>query len=186
MLSYRRARRDTQGTEDSLERQIEALHDASVQWALACCRFDPVEAEDVLQMAYLEILEKRARFEGRSSFKSFLFGVIRSVAASRRRRRFLRALLLQRFGDALAPVPEPPGADDRAREVRAALARLSARQREVLDLVFFHEMTVEDAAAVMRIGVGSARVHYSRGKARLASLLSRAGGADALATTEGT
>ena len=66
-----------------------------------------------------------------------------------------------------APVEEPPDVAPLAR----ALLRLSARQREVLHLVFSEDFTVEGAAVVMGIGVGSARVHYDRGKKRLRALL---------------
>ena len=47
---------------------------------------EAVWAEDVLQTSYLKILDGRARFGGRSSFKTFLFGVIRHTAAEDRRR----------------------------------------------------------------------------------------------------
>ncbi len=55
--------------------------------------------------------------------------------------------------------------------MQAALGALAARQREVLDLVFFHDMTIEEAARVMGVGLGTARVHYHRGKRRLAEKL---------------
>jgi DNA-directed RNA polymerase specialized sigma24 family protein len=48
---------------------------------------------------------------------------------------------------------------------------LSPRQREVLHLVFYQDLTIAAAAGVLNISIGSARVHYERGKAQLRRLL---------------
>jgi RNA polymerase sigma-70 factor (ECF subfamily) len=156
-----------------LERQIAALHPASFAWALACTRWNAADAEEVLQSAYLSILEGRARFDGRSTFRTWLFAVVRNIAARARRRRWLESHEPWRvlLGGSTPDPSEPVLAEERGARVRRALGTLPARQREVLDLVFFHEMTVEEAAEVMGVSIGTARTHYHRGKLRLLALL---------------
>jgi RNA polymerase sigma factor (sigma-70 family) len=160
-----------------LQRKLAANHRDAFAWALNCCRRNRTEAEDVLQATYLKVLEGRARFDRHSTFTTWLFGVIRLTAADQRRRRFLRDLVMARAAVEESLREPAPGADaalGRAQR-RAALERallvLPRRQREVLLLVFYHEMTVENAARVMSIGVGSARQHYARGKATLREVL---------------
>ena len=159
-----------------LKRQLERVHADCFGWAMACCGRDRDDAEEVLQTVYLSVLDGRARYDGQSSFGTWLFGVIRLTAASERRKAWLRGLLLTREAGSLKPeAPAPPDAavehDSRRDNLLHALVRLATRQREVLQLVFYHDLTVEEAAAVMGVTVGSARTHYARGKARLAALL---------------
>jgi len=128
-------------------------------------------------MTYLKVLEGRARFDGQSSFQTWLFGVIRHTAADHRRRAVVRDLLFWRLGGEAAQAETAPGAEGRldAAQQRAVLERalraLPNRQREVLLLVFYHELALEEAARVMGVGLGSARQHYARGKERLRQLL---------------
>jgi len=165
--------RQTSQEVTTLEGEIERLHPASFSWALACCRFRRQEAEDVLQSAYLKVLDGRARYDGRSSVRTWLFGVIRKTALDARRRRWLEALGLVRWNHANGAAPqavaqeEAVGEHQRRNRVLQALAELPGRQREVLDLVFYHGMTIAEAAEVMGVSVGAARVHYDRGKRRL-------------------
>lgn len=167
-MSYRVAPRATHlhVEKPDLRCVLEQHHAASFGWALACCGRDREEAEDVLQASYLKILEGRARFDGRSSVKTWLFGVIRRTAAEERRRR----LFGRRMHDSHAmQAPLTYSSDDAISDhpLIAALALLAPRQREVLHLVFYQGLTIEDAATVMRISVGTARTHYERGKQRL-------------------
>jgi RNA polymerase sigma factor (sigma-70 family) len=160
-----------------LRRELAAHHRDAFAWALNCCRRNRTEAEDVLQATYLKVLEGRARFDRRSTFTTWLFGVVRLTAADQRRRRFLRDLVMARAAVEESLREPAPAADadlghsQRRAALERALAMLPRRQREVLLLVFYHELTVEDAARVMSIGVGSARQHYARGKARLREVL---------------
>ena len=162
--------------EIELKRQLERVHAECFGWAMACCGRDRHDAEEVLQTVYLKVLDGHARYDGGSSFRTWIFGVIRRTAMSERRKAWLRGLLLQREAGRLTPAaPALPDADvendSRCQTLRHSLARLAPRQREVLQLVFYHDLTVEEAAAVMGVGVGSARTHYARGKTRLAIML---------------
>lgn len=160
-----------------LEGDVAALHPSSFGWALACCNGDREEAQDVLQIAYVKVLEGRARFDGGSSFKTWLFAVIRRTAAERRRSRWLRSLVFARRwarpteAAASADPERLAGAAEAARRLRETLAALPARQREMLHLVFYQDLTLEEAARVVGISVGSARTHYHRAKARLRAML---------------
>jgi RNA polymerase sigma-70 factor (ECF subfamily) len=148
---------------------------------LSCCNGNASEAEEVLQATYLKVLDGQARFEGGSSYKTWLFAVIRRTAAEGRRRRFVRALALDQWRSRLAPpppVPDPEGLAFRSEAVqrlRDGLRALPARQRELLHLVFYQDLSLEEAARVVGISVGSARQHYHRGKLRLRGWLAAQG-----------
>lgn len=153
---------------EELEAELEKLHRAGYAWSLSCCRGDREEAEDVLQETYLKTLDGRARFAGGSSFKTFLFGVVRRTAAERRRRTWLHRLRLAAWSNGTTESERSPkNTETRSLRLEDALARLATRQREVLELVFGHDMTVEEAGRALGISAGSARVHYDRGKKRL-------------------
>ena len=75
-LSSPRADSGRRGVPEELEVQLEQLHDDSFGWALSCCGWNEADAEDVLQTTYLKVVSRRARFGGKSTFKTWLFGVI--------------------------------------------------------------------------------------------------------------
>jgi RNA polymerase sigma factor (sigma-70 family) len=162
----------------ALELELERIHTECWGWALACCARDRDIAEDTLQSAYLKILSKQARFDGRSSFRTWVFGVIRHTAMEELKRRRTRQAREPDDESAASLAIDPaPGADtiaeisgERAALI-GALGELSGRQREVLQLVFYHDMTINEAAVVMHISLGSARTHYDRGKKALALAL---------------
>jgi len=157
-----------------LDAELARHHKAAFGWALACCRWDRSAAEDVLQTAYLKIVDGRARFADQSRFRAFLFGVIRRTAGEERRRRIIRRTVSLGLatdhvtdGDALDSIER----GESTQRLVEALKMLPTRQREVLHLVFYNELTIAEAAGVMHVSLGSARVHYERGKARLRQLL---------------
>ncbi len=161
--------------EAELRSQLEQHHPAAYGWALHCCGRDTGDAEDVLQTAYLKILSGRARFNGHSSFRTWLFGVIRYTAADQRRSWWRRLLRDTGWADQRQAARHDDSASDgESVKLRAAMSELSGRQQEVLHLTFYQQMTIEEAAQVMDVSVGSARTHYERGKARMRHLLNGA------------
>jgi len=134
----------------------------------------------VLQSVYVEVLAGRARFDGLASVRTWLFAVIRRTAAGRRRRSLVRGVLLGQWARRRPePVSPDPGARlenaERVARIRRAMTTLSTRQRQLLELVFHHDLTIEEAAGVLGIGLGSARTHYERGKRALLARLTEAG-----------
>ena len=160
-----------------LKAELETLHSASFGWALNCCRRDRAEAEEVLQMVYLKILEGKACFRGEASLKTWLFAVIRKTAIGEHRKNILRRL---RWSDGaeeatlVSPLEQPAVAFEKS-EVQAlfqnALKTLPRRQREALHLVFYQDLSLSEAAVVMGVSIGSARQHYERGKKRVREFL---------------
>jgi len=162
---------------EALERELDQLHSAAFGWALACCAGDRPAAEDALQASYLKILDGRARFDGRASFRTWLFAVVRYTAAGLRRRAALRrwlplAALEARSDGRPDPVAALAG-EEATRRLTTALATLPRRQREVLHLVFYQDLTIAEATEIAGVSLGTARTHYERGKAALRKLLGK-------------
>ncbi len=132
-----------------LQGELERLHPASFGWALWCCDHRREEAEEVLQTAYVKVLDETARFNGNASLRTWFFSVIRRTA------------------EAAASGSESASA------LRKALADLPARQRDVLHLVFYQDLTVEEASRILEISLGTARTHFERGKAQLRKVLAQ-------------
>src|SRR5918911_1012304 len=134
-----------------LKTRLETYQRESYGWALSCCLRDPAAAESVLQTVYVKVLEGKARFDGKAAFKTWLFSVIRKTAADHRRRRMLHRFRLIRYEESDARIAQQknPEAAVYHSEIqhlfRRALARLPARQRETLQLVFYHDLSLAEA-----------------------------------------
>src|SRR5690242_2649577 len=108
----------------TLRSQLETHHLESYGWALSCCRHCREEAENVLQIVYLKILGGRAVFNGRSSFKTWLFSVIRNTAAGERRTELFHRLRLRELFTRQSD-PRPSGEDVlSSNEVQEKLRRI--------------------------------------------------------------
>ena len=148
---------------------LEAIHGQVYGWALSRCDFDHTTAEDLMQQAYVELLSGNARFDNKSSLKTFVFGVVQNLARSRYRRLATRLRLVRQYlpEEEVAAEQEPAPDAGVWRAVRA----LPARQRDIIELVFCRELTVDEASRVMGVSEGTGRVHYDRAKKALRARL---------------
>jgi RNA polymerase sigma factor (sigma-70 family) len=161
-----------------LKTELEKLHPASFGWALNCCGHNRADAEEVLQMVYLKILQGKACYRGECKLQTWLFAVIRKTAITEHRKHLLRMLksiagIKPELGDV-----QPDAELERSemqQQFQQAVARLPARQRETMHLVFYQDLSLSEAAVVMNISIGSARRHYERGKKQLREALDRKG-----------
>jgi RNA polymerase sigma-70 factor (ECF subfamily) len=155
--------------------RLRQLHDEAFLWALSRCNGRRADAKDVLQEVYLKVLDGEAVYSGAGSFRAWLFAVIKHTAADAARSACRETATPP--DDLHATTPPDTSAldrDDTAAVLRQLLRRLSDRQEEALRLVFYHRLTIDEAAGVMGVAAGTARTHYKRGKARLRTMIADA------------
>lgn len=146
---------------------LEAIHGQVYGWALSRCDFDHATAEDLMQQAYVELLSGNARFDNKSTLSTFVFSVVQNLARSRFRRVSSRLRLVKKYH--LESIVEHVETTELAVDdgIWRAVRALPARQRDIIELVFCRELTIEQASAVMGITTGTGRVHYDRAKKAL-------------------
>ncbi|KEO71765.1 RNA polymerase sigma factor [Anditalea andensis] len=149
----------------TLQHILKEHHSSAYIWARQCCSFDEDMAKDVLQLVYLKILEGKAVYHEKSSLKTWLFSVIKFTAAEFKRKEQVTIGLDDLIEYAQTAEEEQQGFHE------AMIMLLPKRQQEVLLLVFYHSLTLEKAAVVMGISIGSVRTHYDRGKKNLRELI---------------
>lgn len=125
-------------------------------------------AEDLVQGALVKVAARWARVSATDNPDAYVRKVLyhEHVSAWRRRRHVLE--------QSTAQPPERPGlrdeADDAIRRLllQRALAKLTRRQRAVIVLRFFEDMSEADAAAVLGVSTGTVKsqTHHALGRLR--------------------
>jgi RNA polymerase sigma-70 factor (sigma-E family) len=149
---------------------------------LATLLVDDVDsAEDVVQEAYLSLHRRRRMLRDTDKSIDYLRSAVLNLARSNLRRRFasrrrqheLEKLELTRPRG----VPSAEQAalfSERQRELAAALHRLPSRQREVIVLRYYGELSDGEIARTLNISIGSVKQHMSRGTRTLRSVVGEA------------
>jgi RNA polymerase sigma factor (sigma-70 family) len=140
-------------------------HLAVMRW-LASVRAVGVDPEDVVQESLLRAWRKRASFDpSRGSARSWLLAVTADQA--RRARRQLRGPdPLELWNQSISYLDAPADID-----LRRAVAALAPRQREAVVLVYYVDLSIDEAAELMGCATGTLKSTLSDARKRLALLL---------------
>ena len=152
--------------QNTLENILQKYHRDAYLWARQCCSFDDDLAKDTLQNVYLKILEGKAKFKEKSTVKTWLFAVIRYTAIDQKNDNKNTHPL-----ELIPEIQDLPFSREEEVNYEQLIQLLSPMQQEVILMVFYHEMTLEQSAEVLQLSIGTVRTHYDRGKKRLKQLI---------------
>ena len=152
---------------------------AIYRFALRLTRSE-ASAEDVLSEVFVDVWRHAAAFEGRSEAQTFLLAMARNKAISQLRRRREEALD-EGAAETLEDEADTPEVTtlkaSKAQALRACLMQLSPAHREVIDLVYYHEKSIEEVAHIVGVPEGTVKTRMFHARKRL-SELARAAGVD--------
>ncbi len=122
-------------------------------------------AEDIVQESFIKAYQKIHLFEGRSSFKSWLYQIALNTARNRFRGKAFD-LVQSSVNVEDVPVGVDPGAEtellqaDVKRRLRAEIERLPERQRMALSLRIFEDLSFKEIAQIMGCPYDTAKANY--------------------------
>jgi RNA polymerase sigma-70 factor (ECF subfamily) len=135
-------------------------------------------AEDLISEVFLDVWRQAGRFEGRSAVTTWLLSIARFKALSAMRRRPDEELDEER-AEAIVDERDDPEVTvqkkDKSDALRQCLSALSAEHREVIDLVYYHEKSVEEVATIVGIPEATVKTRMFYARKRLSELLKAAG-----------
>ncbi|HVC75957.1 MAG TPA: sigma-70 family RNA polymerase sigma factor [Candidatus Micrarchaeaceae archaeon] len=182
------------GDEAAFRALIQVHHGQMLRLAMAYVR-DPGLAEEVVQESWLTCLRSLEKFEGRSSLKTWLYGIVMNIARSRRRReaRILPFASLWRRDDSDSRRPtvdaerfggdgmwsSPPDSWPESKllssetllRVKAAIESLPMKQREVITLRDVAGLEASEVCGLLSISAENQRVRLHRARASVRRML---------------
>src|SRR5262245_49165007 len=149
-----------------------ALYDryASLVYGLALAILTaPEEAEDLTQEVFLALCNKCDYDPTRGSLSAFLITMTRSRAIDKIRSRGRRLKFLTHWGQTIpteAPsptLPEQMSLAECSQHVRNALAQLPDKQRQVLELAYYKDLSQMEIAALLNTPLGTVKTWARKG-----------------------
>jgi RNA polymerase sigma-70 factor, ECF subfamily len=164
-------------------RTLYARHNVRVFRFISRLVTEPGTAEDLVSEVFIDVWGQASRFQGRSQVTTWILSIARFKALSalhRRRRRDaeLDDTAMELIEDTADSPEQTVLNSDLSAQLRTCLSQMSREHREVIDLVYYREKTIEEVADIMGTPKNTVktRMHYAR--KRLAGLLSTHGDFD--------
>jgi RNA polymerase sigma-70 factor, ECF subfamily len=139
---------------------------------------DRTLAEDLTSEVFLDVWRQAGQFEGRSTVSTWMLAMARYKALATRRRR-TEDQLDEEVVEAIEDESDNPEVaaqkNERSEILRHCLERLSASHREIVDLVYYHEKSIDEAALILAIPGNTVKTRLFHARKRLSVLASEAG-----------
>jgi RNA polymerase sigma-70 factor (ECF subfamily) len=135
-------------------------------------------AEDLVSEVFLDVWRQAEGFESKSQVSTWLLAIARYKALSALRRRTDEHLddhMAATIEDAADNPETVVGTKDRNTIVQKCLTRLSPAHREVIDLVYYHEKSVEEVAKIVGVPAATVKTRMFYARSKMADLLKDAG-----------
>jgi RNA polymerase sigma-70 factor, ECF subfamily len=151
-----------------------ARHNVRVFQFLARFVGDKLAAEDLVSEVFLDVWRQAGRFQGRSQVTTWLLAIARNKALSALQRRTNEEL----DEHAAAAVKDPHDGPEvtlqnrqRAEVLLNCLSQLSLAHREVIDLVYYHEKSIDEVGEITGIPQNTVKTRMFFARKRIAELL---------------
>jgi RNA polymerase sigma-70 factor, ECF subfamily len=131
-------------------------------------------AEDLLSDVFFDVWRQAGRFEGRSAVTTWLLSIARFKALSARRRRTdmeLDETIETTVADSADNAEVALEKKHQGEMLRSALTKLSPEHREIIDLVYYHEKSVDDAAQILSIPPATVKTRMFYARKKLAEMV---------------
>jgi RNA polymerase sigma-70 factor, ECF subfamily len=134
-------------------------------------------AEAATNEVFLSLWRQADQFKAQSSVSTWLLAIARHKAVAELRRRRGESLGEEVTGTA-DPAHHPEvalQAKDRNQALRLCLTRLSPEHREMIDLVYYHEKSIEEIAEIVGIPKSTVKTRARYARKKLGNLLDTVG-----------
>ena len=135
-------------------------------------------AEDIISEVFLDVWRQAGSFEGRSAVSTWLLAIARFKALSALRRKPEEELNEEAAANIADPVDNPETAvqkRDTSAILRQCLTGLSSEHREIIDLVYYQEKSVEEVSQIVGIPEATVKTRMFYARKKLSGLLKSAG-----------